>query len=82
MRAVTSSSTASAIAGPSGGGSARQTPIPALGTRIEGTEGPPTGTGGQKKRGTTSSLQKAVMEQLEVYQAMNDLAGGAGKSGS
>jgi len=79
MRAVASSSTASAIAGPSGSGSARQTPVPALGTRIEGL---PTGTGGQKKRGTTSSLQKAVMEQLEVYQAMNDLAGGAGKSGS
>lgn len=80
MRAVVSSSTASAIAGPSGSGSARQTPVPALGTRIEGTEGPP--TGGQKKKGTTSSLHKAVMEQLEVYQAMNDLAGGAGKSGS
>ena len=54
-----------------------QTPTP--GIRVEGTEGLP---GGPKKRGTTSSLQKAVMEQLEVYQAMNDLAGGAGKSGS
>lgn len=78
MRAVASSSAASAIAGPSGSGSTHQTPAP--GIRVEGTEGLP--TGGPKKRGTSSSLQKAVMEQLEVYQAMNDLAGGVGKSGS
>lgn len=76
MRAV-ASSTASAIAGPSGSGPTHQTPAP--GFRVEGTDGPP--TGGPKKRSTTTSLQKAVMEQLEVYQAMNDLAG-VGKSGS
>lgn len=78
MRAVASSNTASAVAGPSGSGSTHQVPAP--GFRVEGSEGPP--TGGPKKRGTTSSLQKAVMEQLEVYQAMNDLAGGVGQGGS
>ncbi|KAF8636790.1 hypothetical protein AX17_003268 [Amanita inopinata Kibby_2008] len=37
-----------------------------------------TGERGSKMRNSTSSLHKAVLEKLEVYQAMNDLAGGSG----
>ncbi|KAK2461078.1 hypothetical protein APHAL10511_006925 [Amanita phalloides] len=79
MRAVASSNTGgatiSATARTSGSGSTGQTPVPVSNTREFKEE---SSSAGSKTRGTPSSLQKAVMEKLEVYQAMNDLAGRSG----
>ncbi|KAF8622326.1 hypothetical protein AX15_007108 [Amanita polypyramis BW_CC] len=79
MRAVSSSTTAvptSAAAGPSTSGSMPHH------TSTPGGSEPSQLMGGQRTRSTTSSLQKAVLEKLEVYQAMNDLANGGSSAGA
>ncbi|KIL57847.1 hypothetical protein M378DRAFT_188368 [Amanita muscaria Koide BX008] len=78
-------------AGTSSGPTTSQTPLPTSTscppvTRTPGltaadnsvTEGVPSTLSGGKTKHSTSSLQKAVLEKLEVIQAMNDLAGGNG----